>query len=198
VVGIDALLAAVLTEEAEETCDLLMVTSAEHERLSTLTAGWAGDPTSSQRVALSYVMRFVVLVEVFAFQRTLQLSDVHAGTILSPVFDKLYAAHRKRIEDSWDNALAALTLWPGVSPKNYAEYPALRGYILARNSWAHGYGRLTQRQVNDWSTTEKHITAAGFSIVAEHVVVHSAQVRDVARTCRSFVKKLDRGTSPHF
>ncbi len=196
-VGFDALRAAVLTEEAEEICGQLMVTSAEHERIANVAVGWSTDPTSGQRLALSYVMRLVVLVEVFTFQRTLELSDIHAGTIVSPVFDKLYVAHRRQIEASWDNALAALSVWPSVSPRKYGEHPALRGFILARNSWAHGYGRLTSRQLSDLATTEKHVADAGFSINAGYVVVLPSQVHSVAKTCRSFVQKLDRGTSPY-
>lgn len=192
------LLTAVLTDEAQETCDLLMATAAEHERFAAVATGWVDDDVARARSALSYVMRLVVLVEVFTFQRTLDLSDDHAGKVVSPVFEHLYKAHRKQIESSWDNAFSALTLWPSVAPREYPEWEdGLRGYILARNCWAHGHGRLTARYLNDLKTTTKHLGEAGFEIEAQHVKVKPEQVIVVARRCRAFVRRLDKETSPH-
>lgn len=111
-VDLDALRASVLSEQAEETSELLMLCAAEHGKVRRATAGWMFDSGDGSSTALSYVMRCVILVEVFTFQRVVDLSDVHAGTVVSPVFDHLYRAHRRQIDRSWNNAIQALELWP--------------------------------------------------------------------------------------
>jgi hypothetical protein len=197
VVKIDALRAALLTEEAENACELLMLSAAEHERFQASTGGWTGDPLAGANAALSYVMRCVVVVEMYTFERVITLSDGHAAGITSPVFETLYREHRKTIENSWANALRALEVWPGVSPKNYSEYPALRGYIQARNSWAHRHGKLTNRQCRELRQVQKELADAGFSLESRYVTVRPDQVLPVTRTCRSFVCKLDAETKAH-
>lgn len=188
----------VLTAEAEEACGLLMTTAAEHERSTTFAQGWFDDHSTRTRSALSYVMRLVVLVEVFTFQRAIQVSDIHAAGIASPVFEHLYKAHRKEIDRSWENALKSLNLWPAIEAKNFPEWQGgLRGYIIARNCWAHGHGRLTDRYLNNSQATTKHLGEAGFSISAQHVVVDPSQVRVVARTCRRFVERIDARSRNH-
>jgi hypothetical protein len=197
VVKMEGLRAALLTEEAEKASELLMFSAAEHERLRGSTIGWIGDPSGGANAALSYVMRCVIVVEMFTFQRVIALADEHAAGIASPVFEKLYAAHRKTIENSWDSALSTLETWPGVFPKNYSEYPALRGYIRARNSWAHGHGQLTHRQLGELQQARKELADAGFSLAGHYVNVRPDQVLEVARTCRSFVRKLDAATKAY-
>lgn len=190
-VKIDALRDAVLTDEAENASELLMLSAAEHERFRGLTIGWTGDSSAGANAALSYVMRCVVVVEMYTFQRVIALSDEHAAGIASPIFEKLYKAHRNTIENSWDNALSALETWPSVFPKRYSEYPALRGYIRARNSWAHGHGHLTSRQERELPKVRTELADAEFTLVGGYVTVRPDQVLHVARTCRSFVRKLD-------
>jgi hypothetical protein len=197
VVKIDALRDAILTEEAENACELLMLSAAEHERFRRATIGWTGDPSTGANAALSYVVRCVIVVEMYTFQRVITLSDGHAAGITSPVFEKLYREHRKTIENSWANALGALEVWPGVYPKGYSEYPALRGYIQARNSWAHRHGQLTDRQLRELPQARKELTDAGFSLMGRYVTVRPDQVLPVARTCRSFVRKVDAETKAH-
>lgn len=81
--------------------------------------------------------------------------------------------------------------------RKYSEFPALEGYILARNSWAHGHGRLTAQQLAEPERTSVQVEHADLEIVDGHVKVRPEQVIVVARTCRDFVRKVDRGTKEH-
>lgn len=198
---------ALLTAEGESTARLLMMCAAEYDCLdSEVMTRFAqvaalydlrSDETAQSNTALAYVTRCVIVTEMFVFQRALSVLDQHARSISSPIFAEMYKTRRKSVDSSWENLASTLAVWPGLKIKDMSDWPAMNGYIAARNSWAHGQGRLTDRQRRNMGQTAKALSDAGLVLRGGTISVRPNQVIEVARTCRRFITDVDHATAAY-
>ena len=91
---------------------------------------------------------------------------------------------------TWDARVNALRDYHSISTDDLVGYTRFKALVDVRNSIAHGIGHLTKMQ-STGSGAAARITAAGFAIVENRVIITDHNVAECRETCRELVKSLD-------
>jgi hypothetical protein len=143
---------------------------------------------------LTQVSRCVSLVEVFTFDRVMQMIDEDVSRINNPILNALYRDKKRSLDGSWESIRQAALDWLGVEFRTIKEYPRIEGYIEIRNSTLHASGNISRRQRNNIIDVTQKLKRVGVPLEGERLTPKKDCVRRAAIECRDFVAGLDQAT----
>lgn len=125
---------------------------AEHERLQLDRDGHVGKLLPpGEHLSLASISQIVGYAEVCAVE-VLQWIAAEIAAPLPPGARERALAVQRDIGSTWEARTEFVKDWLGVKWAGDTWYQAWRGFVEARNAWAHGSGQLTRIQLSQKGT----------------------------------------------
>lgn len=184
-----------VTEEAQR---LLRATRADFAGVATRVVSGRGSGFAATALGMydfeqvrnqSEYLRLVSIVEAYVDTRGSQQFDLR--TAGRDAFVRALAAEARETSlKGWDERKAAFKTYHGVVLGECARWSDIDAGREARNSIAHGLGRLTPRQQN--AKTRRKIEAMGIAFRGNHLVIDRAALDKYVRSSVAFIADVDR------
>jgi hypothetical protein len=153
---------------------------AEHERLEIDRASHVGTLLPpAEHLALATISQIVGYAEVCAVE-VLQWIARNIADPLPPGARERALTVQREIEATWEGRTDFVKNWLNVKWAGDSWYQAWRGFVEARNAWAHGSGQLTRLQLAQ-KGTEGYLSAARLAVVNHGLRPDEADVRRCAQ-----------------
>lgn len=153
---------------------------AEHERLEIDRSGHEGTLLPpEQHLALASISQIVGHGEVCTIEVLEWVADRIAAPLPRGARERALSVHRD-IEASWEGRSEFVKQWLGESWAGDSWYQAWRGFVEARNAWAHGFGKLTRIQLAQKGTLG-YLRTAKLTVSSGVVTPKTTDVRRCAK-----------------
>jgi hypothetical protein len=182
------------SQQAEDASGLVWLAVAAYERVRELDASKGESPflnNGPSKKALSTISEIVGHVEIFVIESLTE----HAGFICAnsppPIPELTMASIRRSVESNWNERRKFAKDWLGADLEVLAWWKRWLGFVESRNAWAHGLGRLTERQRRDKEVLS-NLRAAGLEVRLLDVVARPTDVRQCARSAIEVIEWTDQ------
>lgn len=180
--------------EAETAAALLFRTLGAHrDTISTLESqpskrlrqSSAGD--SFQDRCQATLVRLLSITESFAADLLSREVSREIANGQSLIAIKLAEEAVIRATSTWQEQKKGYKDWLGVE----VDWKAIERLAEARNSVAHGLGRLTKRQLRNEQSVKSKLKAAGITVEGDRIILSDKSLLTAALSCRNFIESLD-------
>ena len=180
------------SQAASITVESIYLSLAHHEWLESgvgsLDSTWHELNDLSRRT-LASIASFTAFAEMFMVERMLDAVLTELSTFGSGPERRFQADLRRDIENTFMSRVTLLETWYQLRLRDWPRWSELNGFIEARNSWAHGQGRLTRQQ--DARQADAQIKSAGMQVVAGTIRCNKETARRCADCTIALVDFLD-------
>lgn len=184
----------VVSQEAEDSCRLINQTLATHEISASALASSRIAPRIRGGFDGGQVQRQATLL------RLVSIAEAFVTETLRAIAEPWAVGDESQVQIAWtaqlDKELSGWADFPNTYQKRLtiknidAEWNRMHGYTDARNTIAHGLGKLTPRQRNQGTLNK--LAAVGITpTVDHHIEVDEHVVVATALACRQFIEHLD-------
>jgi hypothetical protein len=94
-----------------------------------------------------------------------------------------------KIENNFVERVTICSEWFGLDLKSWGRFDEWHGLVEARNSWAHGHGRITRQQ--EARGARSKIVASGLTIVGDRIECTAGSARRAALCAGALVGLVD-------
>lgn len=178
------------TESIDNARRSIWLAVAEHERLHLDRASHSGTLLPPiEHLALASISQIVGYAEVCVIE-VLQWIAASIATGLPQGARERALTVNREIERTWDDRTKFIKEWLGVHWAGESWYQAWQGFVVARNAWAHGSGKLTRTQL-DKNRTLGDLSAAKITTVNDELRPAQEDVRRCASSAGCLLDSLE-------
>lgn len=181
--------------EAEEASALLFRTLGAHrssvaalrpQRKTRLRSSQDGDPVQERCQAT--LIRLLSITEAFASDMLSREVDRAVAVGRNLTATKVAEEAIIRGTSTWSDQKKSYKDWLDINE----DWKAVERLAEARNSAAHGLGKLTRRQLRNEQGVKSRLHAAGIIVKDNTVMLSDESLAQAAAACRDFIERLDR------
>lgn len=167
----------------------LTVAAIRERRRPRLPPEHETDPVQDQCQAT--LIRLLSITESFAAGLLSSEIDSEASAANSELVSKIAEDAVLDGTASWNEQENSYKNWLGIRE----DWKTVGQLAEARNSVAHGLGKLTRRQKKKEQSVRTKLKAVGINVHDDNIVLSDDILAAAAESCRDFIERLDRAVS---